>query len=124
MAIGGIAGVVCYRAVSLKYKFGYDDSLDVVAVHLVGGIVGSLAVGVFASSAVNPSTSDGLIGGGPELLIKQIVAVAVVLVFTFTTTYVLARIVKRVAGLRVDEEAETHGLDISVHDERGYALVD
>jgi Amt family ammonium transporter len=124
MAIGGIAGVVCYRAVSLKYKFGYDDSLDVVAVHLVGGIVGSLAVGVFASSAVNPSTSDGLIGGGPELLIKQIVAVAVVLVFTFTMTYALARIVKRVAGLRVDEEAETHGLDISVHDERGYALVD
>ena len=93
--------------------------------HLVGGIVGSLAVGLFASNAVNPSTIDGLFGGGGfELLFKQIVAVGAVIVFTFTVTYVLARIVKAIAGLRVDEDAETYGLDISVHDERGYALVD
>jgi Amt family ammonium transporter len=125
IAIGAIAGVVCYLAVSLKYKFRYDDSLDVVAVHLVGGIVGSLAVGMFASSAVNGSVADGLLnGGGFALLGKQLVAVVAVLAFTFTVTYVLARVIKAITGLRVDDEAEVAGLDISIHSERGYVLVD
>jgi Amt family ammonium transporter len=125
IAIGTIAGVICYLAVSLKYKFRYDDSLDVVAVHLVGGIVGSLAVGLFASSAVNGSVTDGLFnGGGAGLLGKQLVAVLVVLGFTFTVTYLLARGIKAVTGLRVDHESEMAGLDISIHSERGYVLVD
>ncbi len=125
MAIGLLAGGVCFWAVSLKFRFGYDDSLDVV-----GGPPGRRhrrlarrrGLRLRARSTRRPSTA--LIGGGPELLFKQIVAVAVVLVFSFTTTYALAQVVKRIAGLRVDEESETHGLDISVHDERGYALVD
>jgi Amt family ammonium transporter len=125
MAIGAAAGIICSLAVSLKYRFGFDDSLDVVAVHLVGGIVGSLAVGVFASSAINSTVADGLVaGGGFELLLKQVVAVLAVIVFTFVVSYVLARIIKAVTGLRVDDEAELRGLDISLHDERGYSLVD
>jgi Amt family ammonium transporter len=125
MAIGAVAGVVCCFAVSLKYRFGFDDSLDVVAVHLVGGILGSLAVGVLASSQVNGSTTDGLLnGGGFVLLGKQLVAVGAVLVFTYVVTYALARAIKAITGLRVDDEAETRGLDISLHEERGYVLID
>jgi Amt family ammonium transporter len=123
--IGAAAGVICSLAVSLKYKFGYDDSLDVVAVHLVGGIVGSLAVGIFASSAINPGVADGLVaGGGFDLLMKQAVAVVAVMAFTFVVSYALARVIKLITGLRVDDEAEVRGLDISLHDERGYSLVD
>jgi len=124
MVIGAVAGVVCYRAVSLKFRFGFDDSLDVVGVHLVGGIVGSLAVGVFASAAINPGITDGLIGGGIGLLVKQAVAVVAVMAFTFVVTFILARVVKAIAGLRVDDEQEHHGLDISLHEERGYVLTD
>jgi ammonium transporter, Amt family len=124
IAIGLIAGFVCFWAVSLKFRFGYDDSLDVVGVHLAGGIVGSVLLGVFAQSSVNAFVPDGLFFGGMGFFLKQVAAVAVVIVFTFVATYLLARIVKAITGLRVDENQETEGLDISLHEERGYVLAE
>jgi len=124
MAIGFIAGVVCFWAVSLKFRFGYDDSLDVVGVHLVGGIVGSVLVGVFARTAVSGAVPDGLLFGGVAFFGKQVAAVAVVLVFGFVASYVLARVVKAITGLRVEEREEIDGLDISLHEERAYVLAE
>ena len=122
IAIGLLAGFICFWAVSMKYRFNYDDSLDVVGVHLVGGIVGSVAVGIFAESRINSAVSDGLLFGGAGFFVKQVVAVLAVIVFTFIVTYLLARVVKMITGLRVDESQETEGLDISLHEERGYVL--
>ena len=124
IAIGLLAGVICFWAVSLKFRFGYDDSLDVVGVHLVGGIVGSLLLGVFASTAVNPAGPDGLLAGDAGFLVIQALAVVAVMAYSFVISYILARIVKAIIGLRVDEQAEIDGLDISLHEERGYALTD
>jgi Amt family ammonium transporter len=122
MAIGLTAGVICFFAVNLKFKFRYDDSLDVVGIHLVGGIVGSVLLGVFAQSSINSGVPDGLIFGNAGLLFKQIGAVAAVILFSFTTSYVLARVVKAITGLRVDDDVEHNGLDISLHKEQGYVL--
>ena len=122
MAIGLVAGFICFGAVSLKFRFGYDDSLDVVGVHLAGGIVGSVLLGVFAQSSINEFVPDGLLFGGGGFFIKQVVAVLAVMGFTFVASYILARIVKALMGLRVAEDQETEGLDISLHEERGYVL--
>ena len=105
-----------------EVRFSYDDSLDVVGVHLVGGIVGSVVVGIFAESRINQLVSDGLLFGGAGFFVKQVVAVLAVIAFTFIVTYLLARVVKTIIGLRVDENQETEGLDISLHEERGYVL--
>jgi len=121
MVIGAAAGLVCFRAVSLKERFGYDDSLDVVGIHMVGGIVGSLLTGVFASAAVNPNVPDGLWYGGGAFFLKQAVGVVAILAFGYLATAVLARLVDATVGLRVDEKAELDGLDISLHEERAYA---
>jgi Amt family ammonium transporter len=122
IVIGLAGGFLCFGAVSLKSRFGYDDSLDVVGVHLAGGIVGSVLLGVFAQSSVNEFVPDGLLFGGGTFFIKQVVAVLAVMAFTFVASYILARIVKAIVGLRVDEGQETEGLDISLHEERGYVL--
>ncbi|HJR93585.1 MAG TPA: ammonium transporter [Acidimicrobiia bacterium] len=124
MVIGVLAGVVCFWAVRLKFRFGYDDSLDVVGVHLAGGIVGSVALGVLAQSSVNPAVPDGLLFGGLGFFGKQVVAVAVVMAVSFTATFLLAKFVKAITGLRVDDEHEDSGLDLAFHEERGYVLVD
>jgi Amt family ammonium transporter len=109
-------------AISLKYRFGYDDALDVVGVHLVGGILGSLLVGLFASKAVNPAGADGLFyGGGLHLLGLQAMAVAVTLVFSFAVTYAIAWAIHRTIGLRVDPADEQEGLDMTQHRETAYA---
>jgi Amt family ammonium transporter len=122
IVIGAVAGFLCFLAVSLKFRFGYDDSLDVVGVHLVGGITGSVLLGVFAENRINPAVSDGLLLGGTDFFFKQVVAVLAVMVFTFVASYLLARIVKAITGLRVEESQETEGLDISLHEERGYVF--
>ena len=119
--IGLVAGGMCFSAIQLKFRFGYDDSLDVVGVHLVGGIVGSLVLGLFADSSVNSLGADGLFfGGGAELLGKQAVAVLATLAFSGTLSYGLARLVQATIGLRVDDDQETEGLDISQHAEVAY----
>lgn len=124
IVIGFIAGFVCVFAIQLKFKFGYDDSLDVVGVHLVGGLIGALLLGFFADAAVNPLVeNEGVfLGGGFKLLWFQFVASVVTLVFSFTVSIVLAKIIDKVMGLRVSEEDEYEGLDLSQHAESAYSF--
>ncbi|HEX2241431.1 MAG TPA: ammonium transporter [Actinomycetota bacterium] len=123
IAIGLVAGVVCAWAVSLKFKLGYDDSLDVVGVHLVGGMIGALLTGVFADVAINSAGADGLLaGGGFALLGKQAVAVGVSLVFSLVGSLIILKVVDAVVGLRVTTEEEITGLDLAQHSEVGYAF--
>ena len=125
IVIGGIAGAACLLAIKLKTRFGYDDALDVVAVHLVGGILGSLLLGVFADQVVNAAGTDGLInGGGGTLLGKQLVAVLVTLAFSGILTFVIAKVVEASVGLRVTADDEAAGLDTTEHAETGYNLTE
>ncbi len=120
--IGGLAGGVCFLAIRLKYRLRYDDALDVVAVHLVGGIVGSLLLAVFADKGVNALGADGLLnGGGAALLLDQLVAVGATLVFSFVLSYGIAKAVDATIGLRVSAADEAAGLDASQHNETAYA---
>jgi len=118
--IGIAGGVVCSIACSLKPKLGYDDSLDVVGVHGVGGTVGALATGLFASKAVNPAGNDGLFFGNPGQLWIQFVAVIATWILAIVGTVVILSILKAIMGLRVTNEEETMGLDLSQHNERAY----
>jgi Amt family ammonium transporter len=120
--IGAIAGVVCYIACNLKGRLGYDDSLDVVGVHGVGGTWGALATGLFASKAVNDAGGDGLFYGNPGQLWNQIVAVVATYALAIVMTVVILKVVDAVVGLRVAEEDEVAGLDLSQHSETAYAL--
>ena len=120
IGIGG--GVCCYTACNLKSKFGYDDSLDVVGVHGVGGTWGALATGLFASKAINAAGNDGFFFGNPGQLWTQFVAVAATWIFAAVGTLIILGILKAVMGLRVSEEEEQMGLDLSQHNEQGYAL--
>ena len=119
--IGFIAGAVCYLALSLKTKFGFDDSLDVIAVHLVGGILGAILLGFFADTKVNSLGFDGVFfGGGAELLIDQLVALGATIVFSFVVTWIIAKAIDATIGLRVSSEDELVGLDQSQHAESAY----
>jgi Amt family ammonium transporter len=120
--IGGIAGVVCFSAVNLKARLGYDDALDVVGVHCVGGTTGAILTGFFASKAVNAAGADGLLFGNPAQLGIQIVAVVATLVFAFVGAFILLKVVDALVGLRVPEEDEIVGLDLSQHGETAYTL--
>jgi ammonium transporter, Amt family len=123
--IGFAAGVICLLAIQLKYRFGYDDSLDVVGIHLVGGLVGALLLGFFADTAINPGGADGLfLGGGGELLGKQVIASVAVLAFSFVATLVIAKVIDAAIGLRVSDADEDQGLDLSQHAESAYSLGD
>jgi Amt family ammonium transporter len=122
IVVGGVAGVVCFSACNLKPRLGYDDSLDVVGVHCVGGVIGALLTGLFASKVVNPAGADGLFFGNPAQLGIQALAVAVTLVFCFVGALVLLKVVDAVVGLRVYEEDEVVGLDLSQHGETAYTL--
>jgi Amt family ammonium transporter len=124
IVIGLVAGVLCYLAVSLKYRFGYDDSLDVVGVHLVGGVVGSVLLGVLAQRSVNEAGFDGAIFGSFGLLADQVIAVLAVLVTSFVLSWLIAKLVDALVGLRADEDAEHEGLDIALHEERAYVMTD
>lgn len=118
IVFGLVAGYVCYHGVSLKYKLGWDDSLDVIGIHLVGGVVGSILLGLFADGSINGE--DGMFYGNPGLLWYQIVAIAAVAAFSFVVSWVIAKVVDAAVGLRVDANDEARGLDLSLHEERGY----
>jgi Amt family ammonium transporter len=120
--IGLVAGIICYLAVLAKPRLGYDDSLDVVGVHCVGGIVGALCTGLFASKLVNPAGGDGLFFGNPGQFVIQLIAVGVTLVFSFVVSYILFKILDATMGLRVTAEDEVAGLDITEHQETAYNL--
>jgi Amt family ammonium transporter len=119
--IGIGAGVLCYTAVMLKPLFGYDDALDAVGVHGIGGTWGALATGLFASKAVNSAGADGLFFGNPAQLGIQAIAVLISWGFVFVGTLIILAIVAGITGLRVNEEEERLGLDLSQHDEKAYS---
>jgi len=122
MIIGLAAGALCYFAINLKSKFGYDDSLDVVGVHGVGGTWGALATGLFASKAINAAGSDGLFFGNPSLIGIQALSVVSAWVYSFVVTLIILKVLDWTMGLRVSEEHEMTGLDLSQHGESGYSF--
>ena len=124
IAIGALAGVGCSMALSLKYRFGYDDSLDVVGVHLVGGLIGTLSIGLFADVSLtgSPDTAGLLAGGGLAQLGRQALGAGAVLVYSFLVTWLLAQLLNRTMGLRIPMAAEAQGSDVGEHAETGYDL--
>ncbi|WNE96268.1 ammonium transporter [Streptomyces luomodiensis] len=120
LVIGLAAGLLCSYAVSWKFRFGYDDSLDVVGVHLVAGVVGTVLIGLFATSAMTSGASGLLSGGGPAQLGKQVVAVLAVGAYAFAVTYGIGKLIDRFLGFRAAEEDERSGLDLAVHAESAY----
>jgi Amt family ammonium transporter len=122
IAVGVIAGVVCALAVTIKFRFGFDDSLDVVAVHLIGGLAGTLAVGFFATRAAPAGVNGLFYGGGADQLWRQAVAAFTVMIFSFVGASIIALALKYTIGLRVDGEAEQTGIDETEHAEAGYEL--
>ena len=119
--IGLVAGMTCYAAIVWKGRFGYDDSLDVVGIHGVGGVIGILATGLFASKVVNPGGADGLFFGNPGLFGIQLLVAAVTTIFSIIGTFVILKLVDSMTGLRVSSEEEATGLDLSQHNERAYS---
>jgi Amt family ammonium transporter len=139
VAIGAITGAVCSFAIALKFKFKFDDALDVIGVHLVGGLVGSVLIGFFADpkalgyaagEGVDPKTgllraNQGLFfGGGPKLLIEQVLANGLTLVFSFVATFAIAKVLDAIIGLRVEDDTERQGLDVNEHAETAYNFGD
>jgi len=122
LIIGLFAGILCYAAILMKARFAYDDSLDVVGIHGCGGIWGALATGLFASKGVNPNGANGLFFGNPAQLGIQSVAVLATIVYAFSLSYVLLKIIDKTIGLRVSEQDEISGLDLSQHDETAYTF--
>ena len=121
VVIGLLAGVFCALAVGLKYLFNFDDSLDVVGVHLIGGLWGSLAIGFFGSSAVNSVGLDGIFyGGGTALLGKQALGVGLVLGYSFIATLIIGFAIEKTIGFRVAKDAEIEGIDLKEHAESAY----
>jgi Amt family ammonium transporter len=123
VVIGLIAGILCSLASGLKYRFNLDDSLDVVGVHLVAGIWGSLAIGLFGASSVNSVGVDGLFyGGGTELLAKQTIGVALVGVYSFIATLIIGFAIEKTIGFRVKRDVEVAGIDLNEHAETAYEM--
>ncbi|MGI8662831.1 MAG: ammonium transporter [Acidimicrobiales bacterium] len=124
VVIGLLTGMVCFLALGMKRRFGFDDSLDVIGVHLVGGLFGSIILGLFADPKVNALVvHPGLLigGGGTELLADQVVAAGATLIYSFVVSLAIAKLLELTIGLRVDPEAEEIGLDLSIHAETAYA---
>jgi Amt family ammonium transporter len=125
VVIGFAASVVCYVSVAIiKPKLGYDDSLDAFGVHGVGGILGTLAVGLFASRAVNPAGADGLFYGNPKQFLIQLIAVIVIMVYSFTVSYIIYKLVNLFVKVRVTERDEIIGLDLTQHHENAYTVIE
>ncbi|WP_072691645.1 ammonium transporter [Rhodococcus marinonascens] len=120
IAIGAVAGVVCSFAVGWKFRLGYDDSLDVVGVHLVGGIVGTILIGLLATEIMTGGPTGLFYGGGFAQLGKQLLAVVVVALYAFSVTYMLGKAIDRIMGFRVSQEDETSGIDLALHAESAY----
>jgi Amt family ammonium transporter len=121
VVIGFVAGILCSLAVGLKYIFNIDDSLDVVGVHLVGGIWGSLSVGIFGTAAVNSIGLDGLLyGGGTTLLMKQLLGVGLVFAYSFIATLIIGFAIEKTMGFRIKRENELEGIDLVEHAESAY----
>jgi len=125
LVIGGLASAVCFVFVAvIKNKLGYDDSLDAFGVHGIGGFLGTVATGIFASQAVNAASANGLLYGNAQLLYTQIFGAVVVMLYSFIVTIVLYKVVDLLVGLRVDEHEENIGLDLTEHHEAAYTVLE
>ena len=123
--IGILASIVCFIGVAIiKPKFGYDDSLDAFGVHGIGGILGTLSAGLFASVAINPAGANGMFFGNPKQFFIQLVGVLVTAVYTFAVTFVIYKLVDVFFGIRVKEKDEAIGLDLTQHRERAYTILE
>ena len=123
--IGILVGIVCYTSVAvIKLKFGYDDSLDAFGVHGVGGTLGALATGLFAQKLINPAGNDGLFFGNPAQFATQATGVAATIAYAVVVTIILLKVLDALMGLRVKDEEEVIGLDITQHEESAYTLLD
>lgn len=120
LLIGSITAVVCFYAVSLKAKLQFDDSLDTFPVHGVGGTIGAILTGIFATTEVNSAGKEGLLRGNPSQVVTQIIAILVAYIFAAVGTFILMKILDATVGLRLKPEAEMQGLDIHEHGEEGY----
>jgi Amt family ammonium transporter len=118
--VGGVAGVICYIAVRAKHIFGYDDSLDAFAIHGIGGTWGAIATGLFAVAAVGGA--NGLFFGNPGQLTTQLIGIAATWAYAFIVTFIILKVLDATMGLRVTEDEEVQGLDISQHGESGYTF--
>ncbi len=117
--IGLAAGIICFLALKLKSMFKFDDSLDVIAVHLVGGIIGALLLGILADSEINE-----LATGGMEQLSRQAISVVIAFTYSFVVTFIIAKVLDMVMGIRATETQEHEGLDLSLHEEQAYVMAD
>jgi Amt family ammonium transporter len=125
IAIGLVAGLVCYAAVAIiKIKLGYDDSLDAFGIHGVGGTTGALLTGIFAEKLINPAGNNGLLFGNPSQFSIQLVAVVAAAIYAFVGTFLILKVLNLIIGLRVNEEEEVMGLDVTQHKESAYTLID
>jgi Amt family ammonium transporter len=122
LLVGGAAGALCCLAVSIKFRFGYDDSLDVVGIHMVGGILGTILVGFIADPDAPNGVAGLFYGGGLDLLWRQVVAVVAVVVYCFVVTWLIAKALDKTIGLRVHHDKEVAGLDVAVHGESAYVM--
>jgi Amt family ammonium transporter len=123
LILGLIAGVVSAWAVTRKYKFNYDDSLDVVGVHGVGGILGMFAIGLIATVTANAAGANGLFySGGTTQLVRQVIALSVVALFSFAATWLIATVIQKTIGFRVYRDDELNGLDTTFHAESAYDI--
>jgi Amt family ammonium transporter len=123
MIIGFVASILGYYAVShLKPRLGYDDALDVFGIHGVSGIVGTLAVGIFATPLINSAIKGGLIAGNPVQILIQLLAIVVIAAYSLIMTLIIGKIIDKTIGLRVEDQHEIQGLDINQHEESGYRL--
>jgi Amt family ammonium transporter len=118
--IGIVAGIVCYYAVQFKNRMKWDDALDVWGVHGVGGVLGTILLGVFASTTINSAGADGLLNGGTGFFMKQVLAVAAASVYAFFFTYIMLVLINYITPVKVDEQMEKEGLDAALHGERAY----
>jgi len=124
IAIGLLAGGVCYLGVQVKGRFGYDDALDAFGVHGIGGALGAILTGVLASAAWNPAGADGLIHGGVHLFVENLIAIGVTVAYAGVVSFVLLKLVDKMVGLRVDGDAESEGLDVNLHGEEARGALD
>jgi Amt family ammonium transporter len=122
LVIGLLAGSLCYVSLNVKGKLGYDDSLDAFGVHGVGGILGTIGAGLLAEKAINPSGADGLLFGNIHQLFVQGLGVLAAVAYSFIVTFVLLKLIDLTLGLRISDEEEVLGLDLSQHEENGYTL--
>ncbi|MEX3771965.1 ammonia channel protein, partial [Mycolicibacterium fortuitum] len=122
IVLGAIAGALCVLAVGLKEKLGYDDSLDVVGVHLVGGVIGTLLIGFLASEAMPSKVSGLFYGGGLDQLWKQAIAAGAVAAYSFAVAFAIAYVLKKTIGIRISAEEEEKGIDSTFHRDSAYEL--